>query len=82
MHLAAALGTPVVPVFGPGTPRQTAPLVGPDLCRPVTLAFPCSPCRQDFFRECAKGPGGKPCCLEDLHVERVVEAAEGILERG
>jgi heptosyltransferase-2 len=82
MHLAAALQTPVVPVFGPGTPRQTAPMVETRLCRPVTLAFPCSPCRQDFFRECSRGPCGKPYCLEDLPVERVVETALELLGSG
>jgi len=80
MHLASALGTPAVAVFGPGTPRLTAPLVGPDLCRTVTLDLPCSPCRQDYFRECRPGPWGKPYCLEDLPVSRVARAAERILE--
>lgn len=82
MHLAAALGTPCVPVFGPGTPTRTAPPVGRELCRPVTLDFPCSPCRQKFFRECRPGPWGKPWCLEDLPVAQVVEAGRELLEDG
>ena len=79
MHLAAALETPHVAVFGPGTPSLTAPLSDNAVSRPVTLALPCSPCRQDFFRECRPGPWGKPYCLEDLRVPAVTDAVSDLL---
>jgi heptosyltransferase-2 len=51
-HLAAALGTPVVALFGPTDPALTAPRGRVDvLSHPV----PCSPC---FLREC---PIEHPC---------------------
>jgi lipopolysaccharide heptosyltransferase II len=74
MHLAAAVGTPVVGVFGPGDPRKTSPLPGgaPSAC--ISLSFPCSPCRQRFFRECRPHSSGRPFCLADLPEERVLAA--------
>lgn len=51
-HLAAALGTPVVTLFGPTDPRLTAPR-GPGAV--VRHAVPCAPC---FYRSC---PIDHPC---------------------
>jgi lipopolysaccharide heptosyltransferase II len=45
-HLAAALGTPVVTLFGPTDPRLTAPR---GAVVTLTHAVPCAPC---FYREC------------------------------
>lgn len=51
-HLAAALGTPVVTLFGPTDPKRTAPRGrGEVLSHPT----PCSPC---FYRAC---PIDHPC---------------------
>ena len=79
MHLAAAVGTPVVALFGPGTPERTAPVADPSRWRAVTRRYPCSPCRQDFFRECWAAFSGKPWCLEEIGVEEVVRACEELL---
>jgi heptosyltransferase-2 len=51
-HLAAALGTPVVTLFGPTDPRLSAPRG-----RAVVLTHPvpCAPC---FYRAC---PIEQPC---------------------
>jgi heptosyltransferase-2 len=51
-HLAAALGTPVVTLFGPTDPALSAPR-GPGLF--LRHAVPCSPC---FYRRC---PIEHPC---------------------
>jgi len=51
-HLAAALGTPVVTLFGPTDPRLSAPR-GPVAV--LTHPVPCSPC---FYRTC---PIEHPC---------------------
>ena len=63
-HLAAALGTPVVTLFGPTNPRLTAPR-GPatTLVHPV----PCAPC---FYRRC---PIEHPC-LSGIDGHRVAQA--------
>jgi len=81
MHLAAALGTPVVAVFGPGSPAKTAPLSPAGGLRVVYAALPCSPCRQAFWKECSPAPTGKPPCLEGISAEAVLAAARDLLAR-
>jgi lipopolysaccharide heptosyltransferase II len=81
MHVAAALGVPTVALFGPGSPSRTAPVPRGG---PVTIIgrnYPCSPCRQDFFRECSPAPSGKPFCLEEIQVDEVEQAALDLLHR-
>jgi heptosyltransferase-1 len=71
MHLAAALGKPVVALFGPTAPWRTGPFgEGHEIVR---LELPCSPC---FRRQCTE-----PRCLTDLPVSAVQEAVEKILVR-
>ena len=81
MHLAGALGTPVVAIFGPGDPDRTAPYppVTEGKVAVVSRRYPCAPCRQNFFRECYPSPAGKPMCLESIGVDEVVSAAESLL---
>lgn len=71
MHMAAAVGTPVVALFGPSDSRVWAPFT--DKARVVTKKdmFPCLPCRKD-------GCGGskKSDCLETITVQEVVCAIE------
>ncbi|HYS05071.1 MAG TPA: lipopolysaccharide heptosyltransferase II [Candidatus Dormibacteraeota bacterium] len=81
MHVAAALGVPTVGIFGPGTPRRTRPTTRGGRVVTVGGDYPCSPCRQDFFRECPPAPSGKPFCLEEVGVEEVERAAVLLLER-
>lgn len=64
MHVASAVGTPVVAVFGPGSPAKTAPLLPENRLRIVYSGLKCSPCRQSFFRDCDPSEDGKPPCLE------------------
>ncbi len=71
MHLAAALGTRVVALFGPTAPWRTGPFgVGHEIVR---LGLDCSPC---FKRHCPE-----PRCLTDLPLEAVQAACEKILSR-
>ena len=72
MHAAAATGVPVVAVFGPTDPGETAPLgEGHAVVRePVE----CSPC---FRRECSTDHR----CMTGVPVERVVEAAARVLAK-
>jgi heptosyltransferase-1 len=71
MHLAAALGTPLVALFGPTAPWRTGPFG--EGHRVVRLGLPCSPC---FKRQCPE-----PRCLNDLTPEVVRLACENILSR-
>jgi heptosyltransferase-2 len=68
MHVAAALGTPVVVPFGSTSPELTGPgLPGDPRHRLLQSDAPCSPC---FLRECPIDFR----CMKGIEVERVVEA--------
>jgi heptosyltransferase I len=66
MHLAAALGTPVVAVFGPTAPWRTGPYGKRH--RVVRSGLACSPC---FRRKCSSRR-----CMESITPERVACAIE------
>lgn len=68
MHVAAAVGTPVVVPFGSTSPALTGPgLPGDPRHHLLQSGVPCSPC---FLRECPIDFR----CMRDLTVARVVEA--------
>jgi len=79
MHVAAALGVPTVGIFGPGLPRNTAPIGREGAVAVVGRDYPCAPCRQAFFTECPPAPSGKPFCLEEIGVGEVERAALDLL---
>jgi len=81
-HIAAAVGTRTVSIFGPGVPWKTAPYVPASRRREVTRHFPCAPCRQEFFAECTPAPSGKPWCLESVTVEDAFAAVLELLPPG
>lgn len=65
MHVAAALGRPVVAVFGSSDPDHTPP-VGPN-AQVVSLKLPCAPC---FKRHC---PEQHRRCLEEISPDVVLK---------
>jgi heptosyltransferase-2 len=69
MHVAAALGVPVVAIFGSTDPAKTGPLAKNSrvVCRPL----PCAPCLKP---RCP----GKRECLEEITVDEVYAAARGL----
>lgn len=76
MHLAAALDTPVVALFGPTHPRLGfAPRGGKH--RVVQLDLPCRPCSTHGGERC---PLGHHRCLRDLSAVDVLSAVEATLE--
>lgn len=79
MHIAGALGVPTVGLFGPGSPEKTSPRGEGLRFEAVTTRYPCSPCRQNFFRECDPAPSGKPHCLESITVEAAAAACRRVL---
>jgi heptosyltransferase-2 len=73
MHVAAALGTPVVVPFGSTSPELTGPgLPGDARHRLLKSDAPCSPC---FLRECPIDFR----CLNGIGVKRVVEAVLSVV---
>jgi ADP-heptose:LPS heptosyltransferase len=72
MHLAAAVGTPIVAVFGPSDPARYAPRGAYD--RIVRIDLPCSPCNR-IRRPPARCVGHTPDCLGLLPADAVADAA-------
>jgi heptosyltransferase-2 len=68
-HLAAALGTPTVTLFGPTDPALSAPR-GPGTV--VRHRVPCAPC---FYRSC---PIEHPC-MRDITAAEVAEHVQAAL---
>jgi heptosyltransferase-2 len=76
MHVAAALGTPVVALFGSTAPELTGPGLPGDLRhRLLTSDAPCSPC---FLRECPIDFR----CLRAIGSDRVVAAVLEAVQAG
>lgn len=71
MHVAAALGRPLVAVYGSTSPQFTPPLA--ERVEIVRLGLECSPC---FERSCRFGHYD---CLRDLPAQRVDEALDRLL---
>jgi heptosyltransferase-3 len=77
LHIAAAVGAPVVGLFGPGDPFRFAPLARPGRVRIVRVGLPCSPCGTLEQPPC--GAAGDPACVSGIGVERVLRAAGELL---
>lgn len=77
MHLAGAVGTPVVAIFGPTNERETYPLSLPGRFRLIKApGVECSPCK---LRECPIDHR----CMTRVQVDEVLEAVlEGLRHRG
>ncbi len=72
MHLAAALGTPLVALFGPTSPRQYGP-ASPDALVFYKDLF-CSPCVTNYNLK--RSHCSDPVCMRTIAPEEVLEAIE------
>lgn len=75
-HLASAVGTPYVSLFGPTCPERTAPYGSEDLV--VKAEVPCAPC---YKKECSKMDR---LCMRSIHVrdveEKIFQSLENVNE--
>ncbi len=76
MHLANAVGTPIVAVFGPSDPRRYAPRGVRDTV--VRIDLPCSPCNR-IRQPPARCVGHTPDCLSGIEVAQVLAAIDETL---
>jgi ADP-heptose:LPS heptosyltransferase len=65
MHLGAAVGTPVVALFGPTAPWRTGPYVV------LRAGVSCSPC---FSKSCKTTEFERMACMNRITLEQVAEA--------
>jgi len=70
VHLAAALGTPTVGIYGPTAPARNGPFPYQDYA--LWASAKCSPC---YKRDC------KRHCIEQIEVEDVLKACRRILRQ-
>jgi ADP-heptose:LPS heptosyltransferase len=79
MHLANAVDTPIVAVFGPSDPRRYAPRGLRDTV--VRIDLPCSPCNR-IRRPPERCVGHTPDCLSGIEVAQVLAAIDETLRAG
>ena len=77
MHLAHAVGTPVVAVFGPSDPRRYGPRGPHDAI--VRIDLPCSPCNRIRLPP-ARCTGHVPDCLAGIAAAPVLAAIDEVLQ--
>lgn len=75
MHIAAAVGTSIVALFGPADPLRTGPYAADAVV--LTKRLPCAPC---FAKQCPLTATPKKC-LTDIGVDEVFAATLGQMRR-
>jgi heptosyltransferase-2 len=73
MHVAAALGTPTMGIFGPTSPYLWAPLNGLAATVQTTTSLPCQPCQRTVCRM------NDHRCMRDIAATEVVRIAQRVL---
>lgn len=76
-HVAAALGVPVVVLFGPTSPVRWGPIG--ERHRALSLGLECAPCSNTGGPRCPL-PGSPHACMRDLPVDLVEGAALAALQ--
>jgi lipopolysaccharide heptosyltransferase II len=79
LHLAAALGTPVLGIYGPTDPANTGPRGA--AARVVRLGLTCSPCYDLHTPADCKLPDRSMPCMWGITPDRVFDAATELLDR-
>jgi ADP-heptose:LPS heptosyltransferase len=81
MHLAAAMGTPTVGLFGPNTPDCWAP-AGPRATYVYSTRMRCSPCINSYQRKIPEicTASQESACMWDISVDDVLRATASVVE--
>lgn len=79
MHMAAAMATPLVAIFGPTNPLAWAPWTPHSPARVVRLGISCSPCAYVGHRVGRRQGCPERACLADLEMTTVLAAAAELL---
>jgi heptosyltransferase-2 len=80
MHMAVALGVPVVALFGASCPHRFGPWGSGH--RVLWQALPCSPCFQEgHVDRCSQCIYDRPHCILGIPVDEVQQAVEQMLQR-
>jgi heptosyltransferase-2 len=75
VHIASALGTPTVTVYGPTSPRRWGPLSARH--EVIWHEMPCAPCSNHGGPRCPKGPEVE--CMQSVKSDEIVAAATRLL---
>ena len=93
-HIAGAVGTPTLVVFGPGTPTQFAPWpkgyssrtapfdesAGISRTDNVCVVRGECPCGRDYRKGCGITMPGRARCLDELSIDTVLQALDELLD--
>ncbi len=71
IHMAAAVGTPALAIFGPTNPNRTGPFG--DIHRVIKTAYPCPPCHHRTFQH------PNIPCITGVKIYSVLDAAQQML---
>ena len=80
MHIAAAVGTPVIGIFGPTNPVKNRPWGSETEAIVVRKTLPCSPCYVAFSAHIECTNPNRLECMDLISVDEVFEQVETILE--
>lgn len=79
LHLATAVGTPVVGIYGPADVQEFGPWGPGPLGRVLQSNLSCQPCRRLEYPPC--GALVRPACMHGIEVSAVLAAVEEALTR-
>jgi len=75
LHIAAAMKTRVIGLYGPNTPIKWGPYGKEHIT--IYKNLPCSPCTKQYLGQVSKCKN--PKCMEEIEVEEVMKAVETVM---